>query len=273
MTVLDVKDLSFHYGDKTVLDHVSFSLDKGDIVGLIGNNGAGKTTLMKVVSGILPSHGGTVDLKTESVGALIEEPALYPYMSVIENLYFYCRLYGRSYDVLDEFKDALGVSTYLNNRVSRLSLGMRQRVGLFIALIASNEFILLDEPTNGLDPTGIEDLLQLIKRLAKDYGLTFIISSHILQNLEQICNKNFLLRNGHLQQLDDEDHMRYTISSFDVSPKDLVEILKKHNLSYEQKDADIIVGNLAVVEEVFKTEGVTIQSKRLGLSEVFFHAE
>lgn len=189
MTVLAVKGLTYSFGKQTVLDNISFTLEKGDIAGLIGNNGAGKTTLMKLVSGILAGPKDIIDLKTKTVGALIEAPALYPNMTVEANLKFYCKLYSKDYALIDRYKDELEVAAYLRRKASKLSLGMKQRVGLFIALIASDELILLDEPTNGLDPNGINSLLTLIKKLAKNHGLTFIISSHILSNLEQVCTK------------------------------------------------------------------------------------
>lgn len=129
------------------MDNISLTLKKGNIAGLIGNNGAGKTTLMKLISGILERPNGTIDLNTKTVGALIEAPALYPNMTVEANLKFYCRLYHKDYSSIDCDKEDLEVATYLKRKASKLSLGMKQRVGLFIALIASDEFILLDEPT------------------------------------------------------------------------------------------------------------------------------
>lgn len=270
MTILEVKQLHFQFGKQTVLDNVSFSLDKGDIAGLIGNNGAGKTTLMKIISGILPGAVGAFDLRTDSVGALIEAPALYPYLSVKENLKFYCNLYGKDYAIIDQFKNDLNVAEYLNRKASKLSLGMRQRVGLFIALIASSEFILLDEPTNGLDPSGIDSLLKLIKKLANQYGITFIISSHILANLDQVCNKNFLLRNHQLTSLDDVAHAKYKIYSEDRSLKDLIGTLKRHDIVFERKNHDIIVSDLQAVKDILNKEGIVIQYEKAGLSEVFF---
>ncbi|MCE2244492.1 ATP-binding cassette domain-containing protein [Streptococcus thermophilus] len=129
------------------MDNISLTLKKGNIAGLIGNNGAGKTTLMKLISGILERPNGTIDLNTKTVGALIEALALYPNMTVEANLKFYSRLYHKDYSSIYCYKEDLEVATYLKRKASKLSLGMKQRVGLFIALIASDEFILLDEST------------------------------------------------------------------------------------------------------------------------------
>ena len=181
------------------MDNISLTLKKGDIAGLIGNNGAGKTTLMKLISSILERpNGRTIDLNAKTVGALIEAPALYPNMTVEANLKFYCRLYHKDYSSIDCYKEDLEVATYLKRKASKLSLGMKQRVGLFVALIASDEFILLDEPTDSLDPNGINSLLILIERLAKNHGLTFIISSHILSIIKQVCTKKLFVEESQI---------------------------------------------------------------------------
>ena len=112
---------------------------------------------------------------------------------------------------------------------------MKQRVGVFIALIASDELILLDEPTNGLDPNGINSLLTLIKKLAKNHGLTFIISSHILSNLEQVCTKNYLLKNHKLIYLDDSNNVKYKIYTEDLSLKSLMTLLKLNGIPFERQ--------------------------------------
>ena len=258
MTVLAVKGLTYSFGKQTVLDNISFTLEKGDIAGLIGNNGAGKTTLMKLVSGILAGPKDIIDLKTRTVGALIEAPALYPNMTVEANLKFYCKLYSKDYALIDRYKDELEVAAYLRRKASKLSLGMKQRVGLFIALIASDELILLDEPTNGLDPNGINSLLTLIKKLAKNHGLTFIISSHILSNLEQVCTKNYLLKN----------HKIYTE---DLSLKSLMTLLKLNGIPFERQKHDILVKGLAAVKQVMDREGIPFTYEKEGLSEVLFN--
>jgi len=273
MTVLAVKGLTYSFGKQTVLDNISFTLEKGDIAGLIGNNGAGKTTLMKLVSGILAGPKDIIDLKTKTVGALIEAPALYPNMTVEANLKFYCKLYSKDYALIDRYKDELEVAAYFRRKASKLSLGMKQRVGLFIALIASDELILLDEPTNGLDPNGINSLLTLIKKLAKNHGLTFIISSHILSNLEQVCTKNYLLKNHKLIYLDDSDNVKYKIYTEDLSLKSLMSLLKLNGLSFERQNHDILVKGLAAVKQVMDREGIPFYSMKSKLRTVFLKQE
>ena len=160
------------------MDNISLTLKKGNIAGLIGNNGAGKTTLMKLISGILERPNGTIDLNTKTVGTLIEAPALYPNMTVEANLKFYCRLYHKDYSSIDCYKEDLEVATYLKRKASKLSLGMKQRVGLFIALITSDEFILLDEPTNNLDIYHATNLMKIIRKLSDELGKTVVTVLH-----------------------------------------------------------------------------------------------
>ena len=241
MNILTISNLNFSYGKKRIINNGNLSVESGDIVGLIGNNGSGKTTLMKLISGIIPGYSENITVNSKSIGILIEEPSLYKDMTVIENLRFYCKLYRKEYDVISKYKKILGVETFLNKKVSKLSLGMKQRIGLFSALIASNEFVLLDEPTNGLDPTGIDDLLKLIKKLSLDFDITFIISSHILENLDKICNKNVLIRDEKLIYLDSSEYMKFKIYSFEVSQNMIIKILEAKAISYESNKRDIIV--------------------------------
>jgi len=269
--ILRTENLVKRYRSRTVVNHVSIQVGQGEIVGLLGPNGAGKTTLMKLVSGILAGPKDIIDLKTKTVGALIEAPALYPNMTVEANLKFYCKLYSKDYALIDRYKDELEVAAYFRRKASKLSLGMKQRVGLFIALIASDELILLDEPTNGLDPNGINSLLTLIKKLAKNHGLTFIISSHILSNLEQVCTKNYLLKNHKLIYLDDSDNVKYKIYTEDLSLKSLMSLLKLNGLSFERQNHDILVKGLAAVKQVMDREGIPFTYEKEGLSEVLFN--
>ena len=150
---------------------------------------------------------------------------------------------------------------------------MKQRIGLFVALIASNEFILLDEPTNGLDPTGIDSLLKLIKNLSLDFGITFIISSHILENLDKVCNKNVLIRNEKLISLDSSEYMKFKIYSFEVSQSMIVECLEENKIPYEVNKRDIIVSvsDIEKVESLFNEKNISISKEKTSLSEVYFN--
>ena len=273
MNILTISNLNFSSGKKRIINNGNLSVESGDIVGLIGNNGSGKTTLMKLISGIIPGYSENITVNSKSIGILIEEPSLYKDMTVIENLRFYCKLYRKEYDVISKYKKILGVETFLNKKVSKLSLGMKQRIGLFSALIASNEFVLLDEPTNGLDPTGIDDLLKLIKKLSLDFDITFIISSHILENLDKICNKNVLIRDEKLIYLDSSEYMKFKIYSFEVSQNMIIKILEAKAISYESNKRDIIVSasDIEQVESLFNEKNIRISKEKSSLSEVYFN--
>ncbi len=272
MHILNVKELSFKYKDKPILEKINITIDRGDIVGLVGENGAGKTTLMKVISGILLSYTGKVEVNTDSIGILIEEPSLYNDMTVLANLKFYCRLYAKPYSKIEEFKDVLNVDKYLNKKVSKLSLGMKQRVGLFVALLASEELILLDEPTNGLDPTGTVELLNLIKKLSHELGITFIISSHILSNLDKICNKSLILKDKQITLIDSSVG-QYKVFPYNISQKELVCLFEKGKIEFKNKGKDVIVPDIGIVEKFLKENKVDYYTEAVSLSEVYFNEE
>lgn len=148
---------------------------------------------------------------------------------------------------------------------------MKQGVGLFIALITSDEFILLDEPTNGLDHNGINNLLALIERLDQNHGLTFIISSHILSNLKQVCTKNYLLKNHKLTCLNDDVNAKYKIYTEDLSMKSLMTLLKLNDLAFERQKHDILVKGIEKIKQVLRQEGIPFTYEKAGLSEVLFN--
>lgn len=265
-----VKGLEFKYGNNVVLRDINFTLQKGDIVGLVGKNGAGKTTLMKIISGILPGYKGEINLHANGIGVLIEEPSLYKDLSVLKNLKFYCKLYNKPYSEINKFKEKLNIEPYMTKKVSALSLGMKQRVGLFVALIASNDIILLDEPTNGLDPNGIVELLDLINELSKAFNITFIISSHILSNLDQICNKYMILRE-HRIKLIDSKKSKYKIYTYNISQKELISLLETNKLDFEKVSQHVVVSNIQEVEGFLSTKNIEFTKEAVKLSEVYFY--
>lgn len=270
MNNIIIEKLGFKYGSDVVLKDINLTLKEGDIVGLVGKNGAGKSTFMKIISGILPGYDGKVTIHADTVGVLIEEPSLYADLSVKKNLEFYCKLYNKPFSDIDKFKKILSTELFMDKKVSALSLGMKQRVGLFVALIASNEIILLDEPTNGLDPDGIRDLLGLIEELSKEFGITFIISSHILSNLEQICNKYIILRD-HTTKLIDSKKCKYKIYTYDISQRELVSLLKANGFNFEQQSQDLVVSDIEEVEELLENKKIKFKKEAVKLSEVYFY--
>ncbi len=201
--MLNIKQINVFAGKKKIIKEVSFNVPKGSIVGLVGPNGAGKTTIMKTILGLTKFTGSiTLDQNqiTENnhnalnkVGALIENPAIYPYLTGAENL----KLYAKSSDNIHSIVNLLKMDGYINNKSKSYSLGMKQKLGIAIALLNNPEFVILDEPMNGLD---IESTI-LIRKVIKEFsdkGTSFLISSHILGELEKVITDVVLLNKGEI---------------------------------------------------------------------------
>ena len=179
--VLEVKNVSKRYKDYTALDDVTFSLNEGEIIGLVGPNGAGKTTLMRIIVGLTKKYEGEVILKDNtSIGCVIETPSFYPFMTGYENLKYFAELNQVNVKKVMETIELLKLKDALNKKVKGYSLGMRQRLGIAAALLREPKLLVLDEPTNGLDPAGIHELREYIKEIAVKNKITILISSHIL---------------------------------------------------------------------------------------------
>ena len=227
--ILEVKNLSKSFGGKEILKDVSFSLDKGDILGFIGPNGAGKSTTIKCILGLNSLTKGTVlidghDITKEfskamvKVGAIVENPDLYMYLSGKQNLRLIANYYdGVNGEKIEDVVKLVGLENRINDKVSKYSLGMKQRLGIAAALLNDPDLLILDEPTNGLDPEGIRDLRNLLKKLAKDKNIGILISSHNLAELESFCSSYCIIQNGKIisqttaKDLKKDDDSVYTI--------------------------------------------------------------
>jgi ABC-type Na+ transport system ATPase subunit NatA len=195
--VLEVEGLTKRYGRRTVVDHLSFELPAGVVAGFIGPNGAGKTTTMAMVLGLVrPNDGrGTVlgeplghpERYLGRVGALVEGPALWPSLTAVENLRLLARLGATDEARIPAVLDAVGLADRARERFADYSLGMKQRLGIAAALLGDPALIVLDEPANGLDPIGMSEMRDLLRRLAAE-GRTILVSSHILSELEQVSD-------------------------------------------------------------------------------------
>lgn len=205
--LLECQNLCKSFGKKQILKDVSFEIDEGDILAFIGPNGSGKTTTIKLILGLQKIDRGKVSINgfdvekdfvkaIEKVGAIVENPDTYMYLTGWQNLKIIANLYK---DVTDEeikkIVKLVDLGKRINDKVSKYSLGMRQRLGIARALINKPNVLILDEPTNGLDPEGIKDLRNLLKKLASD-GMGILISSHNLAELESFCNKVLIIDNG-----------------------------------------------------------------------------
>jgi ABC-2 type transport system ATP-binding protein len=208
--VLRTNNLSKKYHDKMALNKVNLLVKKGSIYGFIGQNGAGKSTLIRIILGLAYPTTGTFELFGKSnereliearkrIGAIIEGPALYPHMTAYENLEAHRLLKGiPGKECIEKTLTLVGLQDTGKKKVKNFSLGMKQRLGLAIALLGDPEFLILDEPINGLDPMGVVEIRELLKKLNQEYGITILISSHILSELHLLATHYGIIHKGEL---------------------------------------------------------------------------
>ncbi|MFC4099363.1 ABC transporter ATP-binding protein [Paenibacillus xanthanilyticus] len=208
--IIQTHDLVKAVKGKTIVSNVNLNVRKGEIYGLLGPNGAGKTTIMKMLTGLIIPTSGEIMLfgkkfdetakeGLKRVGSIIEYPIFYEHLTAMENLQIHCEYVG-FYDkrAIHQALDMVQLRSIEDKRVKDFSLGMKQRLGIARAAITRPELIVLDEPTNGLDPIGIKDMRDLVRTLNKEYGITFLLSSHILAEIEQMADRIGVVRQGQL---------------------------------------------------------------------------
>ena len=207
--ILTTDKLTKVYGEKRAADAISLHIKKGDVYGLIGRNGAGKTTVLKMICGLSCPTSGSVtfagktgaDLAGEmhKIGSLIETPGLFPKMSAYQNIKIKCILCGKNNDeYIKSLLRQVGLENVGKKPAQSFSLGMKQRLGIALALVGDPEFIVLDEPINGLDPQGIAEMREIIRKLSKEQGMTVIVSSHILDELAKVADSFGIINDGKL---------------------------------------------------------------------------
>lgn len=206
--ILKTQSLTKRYGNTVAVDSVNLTINRGDIYGFIGNNGAGKTTFMRCILGLahpdsgqielFPSESGTTERKRRKIGSLIEAPGIFGDCSAKENLMRFGKLTHCSLSEAEELLELVGLANVGKKRAGKFSLGMKQRLGIAISLLGDPEFMVLDEPINGLDPEGIKEIRELILRLNREKKVTFLISSHLLEELNKIATKFGIINHGRL---------------------------------------------------------------------------
>ncbi|HEX4886657.1 MAG TPA: ABC transporter ATP-binding protein [Luteibaculaceae bacterium] len=207
--LVQVEDLSKSFGDFKAVDRLSFRVEKGDVYGFLGQNGAGKSTTMRMLLTLIRPDNGNISVFGEKlahhresilgrVGAMIEKPDLYKYLSALENLSLFAKLSGCRLSKADLLRQlaVVGLEDRANDKVKHFSQGMKQRLGIAIALVHNPELVMLDEPTNGLDPQGIADIRHLIGNLAAEHKKTVIVSSHLLGEIEQVATRILIIDRG-----------------------------------------------------------------------------
>lgn len=214
MKVLVCEEVSRTIGKRKIIDNISMEIEEGEIFGFLGPNGAGKTTTIRMITGLIAPTSGELfimghSLKTDRykalshVGAIVENPEMYNFLTGYENLRQLARIDDRiTDDRIHEVVYEVGLSGRIHDKVKTYSLGMKQRLGLAQALMHKPKLLVLDEPSNGLDPAGIIEFRERIRRLAKEEGMAVFISSHILSEIEQLCDRVAIINHGIIQSID-----------------------------------------------------------------------
>ena len=253
--VIETSNLTKKFSNKVVVDKVSMHVRKGDIYGFIGKNGAGKTTTMKMILGLLNVTEGEIkingsnnlDKERSKIGSLIENAGLYKNATAFENMKRFSILYGGSDSEIKEILEFVGLAQTGSKKAGQFSLGMKQRLGIAIALLGNPEILILDEPINGLDPQGIKEIRDLIIKLNKEKGVTFLISSHILDELAKITTRYGIINSGELvEEIDAKELLNRSKKNLKITVNDVnksLELLKNNNFlnEYEVKDNSIIL--------------------------------
>lgn len=207
--ILTTEQLTKIYGTKKAADGVSLHVKAGEVYGLIGRNGAGKTTVLKMICGLstptsgsftfMGKKGREIGANAKKIGSLIETPGIFPKMTAFQNLKLKAIALGKNDDAyIRTLLDRVGLSDVGNKNAGSFSLGMKQRLGIALALVGDPEFIVLDEPINGLDPQGIAEMRAIIRKLSKEQGMTVIVSSHILDELAKVADSFGIIHGGKL---------------------------------------------------------------------------
>ena len=288
-TVITVEGLTKRYNRRYVVRDLTLEVKKGDIFGLLGPNGAGKSTVIRMLLGLVWPDAGSVSILGHNllthrskalahVGAIIETPSFYEYLSARQNLKIIGQLSGSVTDrMIDEVIEIVGLKGRDKDKVEKYSYGMKQRLGIALALLPKPALVILDEPTNGLDPHGMKDVRELLKSLPGMLGVTVFLSSHLLYEVEQICNrvailnKGGLLIQGEMSALINEDRV-YNLKVDDIektgeflSKEPSVSVVSCDNSSVKLKllKGDISDINSILVNQGIKVKGVILEKKTL----------
>lgn len=290
-TILKCENLSKKFGKKLILKNVSFAMKEGDILGFIGPNGAGKTTTIKLILGLQNITQGKVtingyDIEKQftkaiaKVGAIVENPDLYMYLSGFENLKLIANLYPKiDTKRIDEVVKLVRLENRIKDKVSKYSLGMRQRLGIAQAILHKPDLLILDEPTNGLDPEGIKEMRELLLDLAKNEKMAILISSHNLAELDTLCNKVCIIKNGEIIETSDisgikqEAGKQYKIFEIDDNKRAKELLPEAVGINKKQFKLDIPKGKVPEIIEKLVENQIKIyevKTEEKSLEQAFF---
>lgn len=274
--VLKIKDLTKVYNKKRVVDGLTLDVEAGQIYGFLGPNGAGKTTTIKMITGLIKKDAGDIvingidavknhDVAMNYVGAIVEVPSFYEYMSGMENLKLYARLRNIKKEQILKIVKLVKLENKINEKVKKYSLGMKQRLGLAVSLLHSPKLLILDEPTNGLDPEGIRELRELLKKIAHEDNVAVFVSSHLLSEMQLMCDKVAIINNGKIVKVESMDSIKNesNIYEFNVSDIDMAQKYIGKNARCEKKQNKLIVfydGKISDILKLLMENGIEVVS-------------
>lgn len=294
-TVLELKNVSKSFGKRKVIDNISLKVNSGEIFGFLGPNGSGKTTTIKMILRLIDSDEGEIKVNgfdnrkqfeqaMECIGAIVENPDMYKYMSGIDNLKLHARIRNIDEKRIAEVLEMVGLKDRAKDKVGKYSLGMKQRLGLALTLLHNPKVLILDEPTNGLDPAGIKQLRDILKKISHEENVAVFVSSHILTEMQQMCDRVAVLDNGKIVKIEQitnsEEEKIETIELRLKNKEKAIKILKeKFEVdAKEEKDSLLVTIQTEKVPEVVRElaiEDVGIKAvipREHNLEEIFFDA-
>ncbi len=276
-TILSLKNLDKKYGRVHAVNNLSFDIQKGNVYGILGPNGSGKSTTLGIIlnvvnrtSGDFTWFNGTLSTHDalKRVGAIIERPNFYPYMTAVQNLALVCKIKGIETTNIEEKLKIVNLYDRKDSKFRTFSLGMKQRLAIASALLNDPEILILDEPTNGLDPQGIHEIRQIIKTIAKN-GTTILLASHLLDEVEKVCSHVVVIRQGVKLYSGRVDEMTASNGLFELKSESdeakLLQILESHSaIGSVRKEDEIIIANLnskmeaAEINKFLFDQGITL---------------
>lgn len=294
-TVLELKNVSKSFGKRKVINDISLEVKEGEIYGFLGPNGSGKTTTIKMILRLIDLDSGTITVNgydtkkqfekaMECIGAIVENPDMYKYMTGLENLKLHARIRNVDKKRIDEVLELVELKDRARDKVGKYSLGMKQRLGLALTLLHKPKVLILDEPTNGLDPAGIKKLRDILKEIAHKEGVAVFVSSHILSEMQLMCDKVAVLDNGKIVKTEEiTNAQEEAIETLEIRVKNIekaVQILKEKfeiEAKLENGNINITVSTdrvPAVVKElaIADVEVKAVIPKEHTLEEIFFDA-
>ena len=294
-TVLKLKNVSKSFGKRKIIDNISLKVNSGEIFGFLGPNGSGKTTTIKMILRLIDSDEGEIKVNgfdnrkqfeqaMECIGAIVENPDMYKYMSGIDNLKLHARIRNIDEKRINEVLEMVGLKDRAKDKVGKYSLGMKQRLGLALTLLHNPKVLILDEPTNGLDPAGIKQLRDILKKISHEENVAVFVSSHILTEMQQMCDRVAVLDNGKIVKIEQiTNSEEEKIETIELRIKDKTKAIKILKEKFEvdakeEKDSLLVTIQTEKVPEVVRKlaiEDVGIKAvipREHNLEEIFFDA-